>query len=126
MKKTESLLENLKKANQQLEKALAAQKDELSRDAAIQRFEFTFELAWKAIQAYLRQEGLECRSPRGCLREAGQVGLLPKAEDVQRWFDFLDHRNLIAHTYNEELAERVYGKANEFSREVADLLDRLS
>lgn len=126
MKKTESLFEDLKQANRQLEKALKAKKSDLSRDAAIQRFEFTFELAWKFIQAYIRQEGLDCRSPRGCLREAGRAGLFSEPEDVQRWFDFLDHRNLVAHTYNQELAERVYDKAGEFFQEVVRLIDKLS
>jgi hypothetical protein len=39
----------------------------LVRDAAIQRFEYTFEATWKAAQIYLREvEGLEVGSPKGC------------------------------------------------------------
>ena len=38
---------------------------DVERDAAIQRFEYTFEMAWKAAQAYLTdREFLEAASPR--------------------------------------------------------------
>jgi hypothetical protein len=51
------------------------------RDAAIQRFEYTFEATWKAAQIYLRQvEGLEVGSPKGVLRLSLQVGVLDASE----------------------------------------------
>ncbi len=38
----------------------------VERDAAIQRFEYTFEAVWKAGKAFLREiEGLEIGSPKG-------------------------------------------------------------
>jgi len=39
-------------------KALEVLETDVSRDAAIQRFEFCFELAWKAIQERAREEEL--------------------------------------------------------------------
>ncbi len=45
--------------------ALSAPVTDLTRDAAIQRFEFCFELAWKVIQERARAEGLDCQSPKG-------------------------------------------------------------
>ncbi len=36
----------------------------LIMDGVIQRFEFTFELAWKLLEAMLWHEGIECSSPR--------------------------------------------------------------
>lgn len=50
--------------------ALTAPETDLSRDAAIQRFEFCFELAWKVIQERARTEGLDCQSPKGCFKLA--------------------------------------------------------
>ena len=50
-----------------LGEALAAPKSDLHRDAAIQRFEFSFELSWKAIQKALRGEGIDAASPDSCL-----------------------------------------------------------
>lgn len=53
-----------------LREVLAQPEDDVTRDAAIQRFEFCFELAWKAIQERARDEGLDCQSPRSCLKVA--------------------------------------------------------
>jgi len=39
-------------ALRRLEEALAKPEDPIVRDACIQRFEFTFEMAWKAVQSY--------------------------------------------------------------------------
>jgi len=43
-------LESLRKAVVGFRAALEAFETDISRDAAIQRFEFCFELAWKSIQ----------------------------------------------------------------------------
>ena len=41
----------------------------VERDAAIQRFEYTFEAIWKLGKAFLREiEGLEIGSPKGVIR----------------------------------------------------------
>ena len=58
-----SRVQLLLRALDRLEAALARPEDDITRDACIQRFEFTFELAWKAIQRQARAEGLECVSP---------------------------------------------------------------
>ena len=58
-----SRVQLLLRALERLETALARPEDDITRDACIQRFEFTFELAWKAIQRQARAEGLECVSP---------------------------------------------------------------
>ena len=51
--KLENLIRQLRDACTKLEDAMRQKKDEFIRDSAIQRFEFTFELAWKAMKAYL-------------------------------------------------------------------------
>ena len=53
-----------------LREVLAQPENDVSRDAAIQRFEFCFELAWKAIQERARDEGMDCQSPKSCLKLA--------------------------------------------------------
>jgi len=47
-----------------LREVLSQPENDVSRDAAIQRFEFCFELAWKAIQERARDEGMDCQSPK--------------------------------------------------------------
>ena len=37
-------------------------------DGAIQRFEFTFELAWKFLRSLLQFQGIEANSPRSAIK----------------------------------------------------------
>ena len=122
MRKLESLIKQSKKANQRLKEACQAPATRLNRDATIQRFEFTFELSWKTIQEYIRDQGLDCKSPKSCLREAARLDLI---KNLKKWFEFLDNRNQIAHSYNEKLADKVYKKALKFPKEVEELLKNL-
>ena len=80
------------------------------RDAAIQRFEYTFEALWKAAQLYLQEvEGVTVGSPKRAIRAAFQVGLLD--EDQTRFaLEMADDRNLTVHTYNEELAKAIHSR----------------
>ena len=71
----------------------------LEREGTIQRFEVAVELAWKTLKDYLEYEGqsLQPVTPRNVIKEAFSAGLLT---DGQVWIDMLDHRNLLAHTYD--------------------------
>lgn len=93
------------KALFQLEKALAEPESEFVRDAVIQRFEFTYELAWKALKAYLATMDMTVLSPKETLKVAYQQGLL---DDADAWGELHQKRNLTSHTYDEALAESVY------------------
>ena len=63
-------------------KALGTLKDILEepfsvivRDAAIQRFEYTFEAFWKFLREYLKEkEGIIANSPKSCFRETFSIG----------------------------------------------------
>jgi nucleotidyltransferase substrate binding protein (TIGR01987 family) len=80
----------------------------VERDAAIQRFEYTFEATWKAAQRYLLiQEGIETGSPKGVIRACRLSGILD-ATMASLALNMTDDRNLAVHTYNEELAKVIY------------------
>ena len=102
--KLHNLLGLLDSALARLEDVLSKPQDEYMRDSAIQRFEFTFELFWKALRAHAEISGLRAPSPRDALRAAFELGLL---EDDPRWFSMLDDRNLTSHTYRESTAEAI-------------------
>ncbi len=75
-------------------------------DAVIQRFEFTFELAWKTIQRFARYMGAgDCAGGRSCIKLAYKLGWI---ENVKEWLALLEARNLTFHTYDEETAKVVY------------------
>ena len=122
MSNLENLIKNLKKANKRLKEALEVKPTRMNKDAAIQRFEFTFELSWKTMQAYIREQGLECLSPRNCIREAARLEIIDNPED---WIEYLKTRNLTAHTYNEKMADKIYHQARKFPKEVEKLLERI-
>ena len=109
--KSQSILEDLKKAFLRLREALDLPKTQISRDATIQRFEFTFELSWKLMQTILKDNSIEAYGPKNAIRESAKLSLI---DDPSKWFEFLEARNQIAHTYNDKLADDVYNKANEF------------
>lgn len=98
----------------------------LLRDGVIQRFEYTFELAWKMIQRVLYfleeldQEKL--MSKKDIFRLAAQKGLLSSAE---QWFIFLNARNETVHLYNPESAAQVFEIAQKFPPFAEELLDKL-
>ncbi len=75
------------------------------RDAAIQRFEFSYELAWKMLKRKLSVEGLEAATPREAVQQALSAGLL---EDGNLWTEMHRMRNQTSHTYDESLAKEVY------------------
>ena len=87
----------------------------VERDAAIQRFEYTFEAVWKAGKLFLREvEGLEIGSPKGVMRSFLQVNLLTE-DQTALGLSMVDDRNLTSHTYNESLADQIYGQLGTYS-----------
>lgn len=61
-------LDSFSHAIVRLNEALVASETDLNRDAAIQRFEFCFELAWKVIQEQAWTEGIARMVHDGSLR----------------------------------------------------------
>ena len=112
-------LDEYEKALLSLEKALKEPKSDIVRDATIQRFEFSVELAWKSAK---RLMGTQTSAPKQVLREMAQNGLI---EDLDFWLNAIDQRNLSSHTYRERLAEQVYAFAVAFLPRAQDLLARL-
>jgi nucleotidyltransferase substrate binding protein (TIGR01987 family) len=104
-----------------------APEDEELRDAVIQRFDFTFELAWKTLKRQLEQEVAEPASVDrlaflDLLREAAERGLL---EDVEAWMEYRRQRNITAHTYDEAKAKSVHETALRFLPNAQALVERI-
>ena len=100
-------LNELEKCLKKFEEVLSLEKDDIVRDSAIKRFELCFELSWKTLKDFLAEEGILCRSPRSCLKEAFSMGLI---QDEDEWLSILEDRNLSVHTYDEALAEELYSR----------------
>ncbi len=117
-----SALDSLRRA---IVRSLSAPADEEVRDSVIQRFEYTYELAWKALRRYLEQDGVDeiaTFSKRDLYREAATRGLIG---DPAPWFGYQTARNETSHTYNAAKAREVHSKAVMFADDAGKLLAEL-
>lgn len=105
------IFESFKKSLLRFKEILNEEKTAANQDSAIQRFEFTSELAWKVVQKFLKEEKIICRSPKECLKEAFKFGLI---DDDVKWLEMIDDRNLTSHTYDEEKSEEVYERLPDY------------
>ena len=80
---------------------------EVERAGLIQFFEMAFELAWKLMSDYLREEGFVIDSPRQAIKQAFQSRIIA---DGHAWMNALNDRNLTVHTYDESTALKVEAK----------------
>jgi len=73
--------------------------NQLEKEGVIQRFEYSFELAWKLVKDYMEENGhiFSTITPRQVLKDGFAAKVMA---DGQVWINMLDHRNLLSHTYN--------------------------
>jgi nucleotidyltransferase substrate binding protein (TIGR01987 family) len=101
-------LDELEQALCRLEEALTVPETApLAIDGTIQRFEFVFELCWKAMKALaeLHTPSVNANSARAAIKAAFAAGWI---NDEVAWLDLLDMRNASSHTYREAMAKDIY------------------
>ena len=91
-------------------------------DATIQRFEFTFELGWKFLKDFFKEKGVLLNYPKEVIQEAYKVELINN-EDV--WIRMLLDRNITSHTYDEQLADKIYERIKLYVPELKALLEKI-
>ena len=121
----EKILSQFESALQRFSEALERdiQKDSLFLDAAIQRFEFCFELSWKVLRRHLAREGIAASTPREAFKEAFKLGWL--AEGDTFWSRMIADRNLTSHTYNQKTALDLYSRLPGYRKAYQGLLELL-
>lgn len=118
-------LTNFEKAISTLREAVTGKSlSDLERDGAIQRFEYTFEMAWKTIRRALIALGRSdvSASPKPIIRDAVEEGFI---DNAKLWFGFLEARNITTHIYDQAEAETVFEAAKQFLPHAERLLDKL-
>ncbi len=96
--------QNWKKAFLQFEKNLQIiSPNDAEKQGIIKSYEYTFELSWKTLKDYLESIGITALSPRDVIKQSFHMQIIT---DGDTWIDMLNQRNLMAHTYNEELAQK--------------------
>ncbi|KZZ12361.1 nucleotidyltransferase, partial [Oleiphilus sp. HI0078] len=69
---------------------------QLEKEGVIQRFEYTFELAWKVLKDKMEFDGiiLDQISPKSVVRQAYQSKYI---NDAETWLRMIGDRNLMSH-----------------------------
>lgn len=95
-------LDHFDKSLARLQEALEQPENDFIRDSIIQRFEFTFETAWKAMYRWLRARGNDIDEEAYSVVPEGFKRRL--ISDEKAWGDLRKFRNLTSHTYDESKA----------------------
>ena len=74
---------------------------DLEQEGLVQRFEFSFKLAWKTMKDYLEGSGIQINpvTPKAVIKEAFAAKII---ENGQEWIYMMLDRNLLAHTYDQK------------------------
>lgn len=92
-------------ALERLHEVVALDENAIIRDSLIQRFEFTYELAWKSMLYWTKEQGEQVpEMQKPIIRAAFRCELINAPE---LWEDIKKQRDETSHTYNESKAIHV-------------------
>jgi nucleotidyltransferase substrate binding protein (TIGR01987 family) len=78
---------------------------EIEKEGMVQRFEYTFELAWKTLQDLLLNKGYQdITGPNPVLGQSLIDGYI---KDEKLWRAMKRSRELTSHTYNSDVADEI-------------------
>lgn len=130
-------LSSLKKAIDSLEKTLIVynrKKDEntdideleVIKAGVIQNFEFTYELCWKFMKRWIENNISNEEADGITRRELFRIGAENRLiDDIDQWMEYHKARNISAHTYDEDVAEKVFTVSKDFLASAKNFFERL-
>lgn len=99
---------------------------ETVRAGVIQHFEVAYEVSWKMLKRWLKENigpaSVDGVTQRNLFRIGAENRLIV---DVERWMEYHDARNSTSHTYDEDAAYNVFLFATEFVHDAKQLLKAL-
>ncbi|WP_417612089.1 nucleotidyltransferase substrate binding protein [Owenweeksia hongkongensis] len=125
----EQRFSNYRKALAKMEEVVSSKKlsdlSDLEKEGLIQRFEYTYELAWKTLQDLFKHKGYQdILGPTPVLGQALSDGYIT---DATNWKRLKKSRELTSHTYDSktaaEIAEGIY---SHYFKLLLDLAHKLS
>jgi len=124
MSKLETKLSNFNNALRRLKEAdkefTTQGASDVVRDGVIQRFEFTYELAWKTAKVFLEDVGIiDINSPKAVIKEAYAQQLI---RNEKNWLLMLNDRNMTSHMYKEEMAVEIAERISSYYIKEFELL----
>ena len=127
--RVEYKLQNFQKAIERLREAVVGVQqlpdNRIMQDGLIQRFEFTFELAWKTSKVKLESQGLfDAVSPKMVLKELYSLKWI---DDETTWLEMLKDRNMTSHVYDEHIADEITDRVmNKYLKVFEELFNKLN
>lgn len=107
MKRLQERAEDYSKTLKKLKEAIIQEPTDIVIDGTLQRYEFTFELAWKVMKDYLEYNGIidSVATPRVIIQSAYQSKIIKNGD---KWIQMMLDRNLLSHLYDEEKSRKIY------------------
>ena len=132
MKKSELSLSHIKNMNNSLKICFAdyqAQPDEkikeYIKDSCVQRFEYTYEVAKKIMNKFLKKEYEKSDKELTINNIFRQMFGLGMIENFERWASYRECRNFTSHEYDQKNAEQIIEHVPDFIKDVAYLISAL-
>lgn len=127
-KRADERINDFNNAVNRLAEAVNMNKDatSLEIDGTLQRFEFTFELAWKCMKDYLEAEGVSFSlgSPRDVIQNSFKYNLI---DDGEAWIAMMLSRNDLSHLYDDDKSRQIYDRIkNDYLKLLLNLKERLN
>ena|SRR3990167_1686772 len=103
--------ENFEKAflllNEPLKQKNPDKLSDLEKKGVIQRFEYTFELAWKTLKDYLEYDGIKISpiTPREVIKQAFAANII---SDGQTWINMAEDRNMTSRLYDKKTFQKIF------------------
>lgn len=106
MKKIDNFLKAITRLSEAVTEYNSNGENTVIRDGLIQRFEFTFELSWKAMKEYMIDQGVkdDLTFPKQVLKSAYENHMI---DNQEIWLDMLKSRNNTSHIYDDKIAEEI-------------------
>ena len=90
-----------------------------------QKLEYTVELCWKALKAYLKQvEGIDESSPKKIIKASFRAELLSE-DDYLLLLTALDDRNRLSHVYSDAVFMQILARLGDYATLFERIRDRL-
>lgn len=84
------------------------------KSGQIQKFEFTVELLWKTVQAFLYEaDGIDVVTPKSVAKEYVEAGYCDY-ESYELFIRAINDRNQLSHIYRQEMAETIRNRLPEY------------
>jgi nucleotidyltransferase substrate binding protein (TIGR01987 family) len=91
-------------------------------DLTVKRFEFTYEMSWRALKRYLDFVGMDVKNPRATFKEAYLQEII---DEENIWLDMIEQRNLSSHIYDEYEISDIVNKVEFYKNAFIKLRNRL-